>query len=282
MVLYFPPLRELAGLATRSELYSHVPLIPLVTLFVLALERRQVFALLEYDIAAGVPVALAGLFGYGFLALSPAAIGEGMRLTAAMVSAWLVIVGGFIAFFGRKAARAGIFPLAFLAFAIPLPPAWVERIVAFLLWGSGAFTELFFKIFGVTFLREGSVFHLGRTSIEIAPECSGIRSSLALFITTTIAARMFLRRWWSRSLLLLAVVPLAMIKNAIRIVTLTLLAEYVDMRFLTGHWLHRSGGFVFFGITLLLLGGILLLLRKMESGGSPAKAKGAPADADVI
>jgi exosortase/archaeosortase family protein len=96
------------------------------------------------------------------------------------------------------------------------------------------------------------------------PHCGNIRSSLALFITMTLAARLFLTRWWSRGLLLLAVVPLAMVKNAIRIVTLTLLAEYVDMGFLTGR-LHRSGGFVFFGITLVLFGGVLLGLRTLES-----------------
>ena len=54
MVLYFPALRELAVLATRSELHSHAPLIPLVSLFFLVTERRQIFARVDYGIAAGL------------------------------------------------------------------------------------------------------------------------------------------------------------------------------------------------------------------------------------
>ena len=42
-----------------------------------------------------------------------------------------------------------------------------------------------------------------------------------------------------------------------------MLAIYVDPGFMTGN-LHHRGGFVFFGITLLVMGIILVLLRKSE------------------
>jgi hypothetical protein len=42
------------------------------------------------------------------------------------------------------------------------------------------------------------------------------------------------------------------LKNGIRIATLTLLAMYVDPSFLTGR-VHREGGVVFFRMSLLLL-----------------------------
>jgi exosortase/archaeosortase family protein len=54
------------------------------------------------------------------------------------------------------------------------------------------------------------------------------------------------------------------IKNGIRIVTLTLLANYVDPGFLHGN-LHREGGVVFFMIGLLLLVPVLWLLQRGES-----------------
>lgn len=272
MILYFPPLRELAGLSARSELYSHIPLVPLVSVLLLVLERRQVFARVDYAVAAGVTVAVVGVL---VLRLWSWPQDGGNHLVVTMISVWMAVVGGFILFFGPKALREGLFPLAFLAFVIPLPQPLVDRIVQFLLWGSGAFSQLFFQVSGASFVREGLVFHFERVSIEIAPQCSGVRSSLALLITMTLAARLFLHRWWSRALLMVFVLPLAMVKNAIRIVTLTLLAQYVDMRFLTGSWLHSSGGFVFFGITLLLFGGILFGLHKLESrsaaAGSPEK-----------
>jgi exosortase/archaeosortase family protein len=56
---------------------------------------------------------------------------------------------------------------------------------------------------------------------------------------------------------------LAVLKNAIRIVALTLLSIHVDPGFLTGQ-LHHEGGFVFFLLALVLMMPILALLRGLE------------------
>jgi exosortase/archaeosortase family protein len=64
--------------------------------------------------------------------------------------------------------------------------------------------------------------------------------------------------------LALAVFPLTVAKNALRIVAITLLANQVDMRFLTGHWIHRSGGLPFFAAALALFIPLVWMLRKSE------------------
>ena len=64
--------------------------------------------------------------------------------------------------------------------------------------------------------------------------------------------------------MVLAGIVVMIIKNGIRIVTLTLLANYVDPGFLYGN-LHREGGVVFFMIGLLLLVPVLWLLQRGES-----------------
>jgi exosortase len=210
-------------------------------------------------------IVAAGIVAYGFGRLQGSALEQQSGLTLSIFSAWVTFVGGFLLFFGGRAFKEALFPLSFLVFMIPLPEAVVDQIVPFLQNGSAEVTDLIFKSLGISYLREGLSFHLARVSVHIAPECSSIRSSLALLITGTVAAKLFLGRWWSRSALVLITIPLALVKNAIRIATLTLLAQYVDMRFLTGHWLHSSGGFVFFLITLALFGGGLLLLRWAEA-----------------
>jgi exosortase/archaeosortase family protein len=58
-------------------------------------------------------------------------------------------------------------------------------------------------------------------------------------------------------------VLIAMFKNSIRIVTLSLLGNYVDPVILTSS-LHREGGTPFFVLALLLLAPILFLLRRSE------------------
>ena len=171
-----------------------------------------------------------------------------------------------MALFGKEAFRKALFPFLFLVFVVPLPLAWMDHIVSALVTASIGFTHLLFRAFGVPFVQEGSVFYLPGFDIEVAQECSGIRSSLALLITSVLAGQIFLDRPWKKIVLALAVFPVTVLKNAVRIVTLYLLSYFVDMRIIQGGFLHSSGGFIFFGLGLVMLAYVLWLL------GSPREA----------
>jgi exosortase/archaeosortase family protein len=84
-----------------------------------------------------------------------------------------------------------------------------------------------------------------------------------MLITCLLAAHFYLRTRWGMLLFILLVIPVAMIKNGIRIATLTLLSLYVDPSFLKGS-LHRDGGFVFFFLGLAILAVALIWIRKAE------------------
>ena len=94
-------------------------------------------------------------------------------------------------------------------------------------------------IAGVPYHREGFVFELPGVAIRVAEECSGIRSTLALLITTVLASYIFLKSSWKRLVLCLAVVPIAIFKNSLRIATLSTLSVYVNPSFLQGNLHHR-------------------------------------------
>ena len=100
-------------------------------------------------------------------------------------------------------------------------------------------------------------------TIEVAKECSSIRSSIALLITCLLAAHLYLRTTWKMLVFAVLGVAVSVLKNGIRIAALTLLSIYVDPGFLTGR-LHHQGGFVFFLIALGILFPILLWLQKSE------------------
>ena len=112
--------------------------------------------------------------------------------------------------------------------------------------------------------REGFSFSIPGTTVEVAKECSGIHSAIALIITTLLGGHLFLRSGWSRGILTLAVFPVTILKNGMRIATLTLLAAYVDPRFVKGAWLHKSGGIPFFAVGILLMVPVLWALVKAE------------------
>jgi exosortase len=178
-------------------------------------------------------------------------------------------LGAFLSVYGVKAFRDAVFPLMFLAFLIPVPTFILDPFVSLLQAASADSSDLVFRLTGVPFHREGMIFALPNVTIEVAKQCSGIRSSIALVITSVVAGKLFLNRTWPKIALVLAVFPVTVFKNSLRIVTLSLLGAYVDPAFLTGHWLHRSGGIPFFVAGLVLLAPVLLGLRKIERGRQP-------------
>ena len=189
--------------------------------------------------------------------------GGGESLFVSALAVLLIWVGGFVSAYGVSAAREAAFPLLFLLLMIPLPERFLNWTIELLQRGSTEISYLLFNLVGVPALKQGFVISVPGISIEVAAECSGIRSSLALLITCLLAAHLYLRTPWKIAVFILLVLPLSIIKNGIRIVTLTLLSLYVDPRFLTGSF-HRDGGFVFFLLALLLLFPVFLALERSE------------------
>jgi exosortase len=187
----------------------------------------------------------------------------GESLTVAILGIVLIWAGGFLSFYGLAAAHAAAFPLIFLVLMIPLPEKALGWTVHLLQEGSTDVAYFLFDAVGVPVLRNGFVLTVPGIAIEVARECSGIRSSIALFITCLLAAYLYLRTPWKILAFILMVCPLAVVKNGIRIVTLTLLSIYVDPGFLNGN-LHREGGFVFFLLALLLLFPVFAALERSE------------------
>jgi exosortase/archaeosortase family protein len=78
-----------------------------------------------------------------------------------------------------------------------------------------------------------------------------------------VMANLFLRSNWRKALLVLACIPLSVLKNAIRILVIAELGTRVNPSFLHGN-LHRQGGIIFLGLAVLILLVLLWILRKSE------------------
>jgi exosortase len=261
--LFWKSLAALLTYSLNNESSSHIILIPFVSAFLFYLERKRIFSSISPSIGIGAGLIFAGALLY-WLALRGAFPLEGNEiLSASTLSFLLILAGGFLASYGSSAARRALFPLLFLLLMVPLPDPALAWTVHLLQQGSTDLTCAIFKLLGVPFFRQGFILSLPSVTIEVAAECSGIRSSIALFVTCLLVAHLYLRTPWKIALFLFLVFPLTIVKNAIRIVTLTLLSIHVDPSFLHGR-LHHDGGFVFFLIGLLLLLPVFLALEKSE------------------
>jgi exosortase len=262
-LMSFAPVKALYS-SNKSEYYSHIALIPLVSIYLIFQKRQEIFAKQNYSFFRGIIFLLIGVTLY----ISGRIIGIQLEkndfASLIMLSVVIFTNGAFILFYGLQAFRAALFPLLFLIFVIPIPAVLMDHIIYFLQVGSTEFTNLLFMISGVPFVRDGFVFNLPNVSIEVAKQCSGIRSSLALFITALLAGHLFLKTNWKKFILVICIIPIAMFKNGIRIITLSLLGNYVDPRILASS-LHKEGGLPFFILGLALLAPILFFLRKTEN-----------------
>src|SRR4029077_11948542 len=246
---------------------SHILLIPFISAWLMFIDRRGIFKSLSADAAVCLALLISGiaavLWSIRTQPVSPSLCAFGLVL---------VWIAGFALAFGRAPLKAAHFPLMFLFLFIPLPEALLNSVVYFLQKGSTEISALLFGLTPLPVLREGFVFHLPRFSIEVARECSGIRSSIALLVLAILVGHFFLRTWWKQMVFVLAGFVVMIVKNGIRIVTLTMLATYVDPGFLYGN-LHREGGVVFFMIGLLLMVPVFWILQNGEHAPTPPAAK---------
>jgi exosortase len=264
-LLFFNPLRALIEYALNNESASHILIVPLIVAGLFFLNRDKLFGSSSFDVLAAFPFVLAAAL-IGVLSVWKAS--PQFELSALTLSWLLLLISGFIAIFGRATARAEWFSLAMLGFAIPLPEPILNWLIYVLQSGSAAVTGWVFDLSGVANWREGFVFHLAGWNIEVAKECSGIRSSMALLILAVLIAHFSFTKFWKKALFVTAGLLMMVIKNGVRIAVLTLLAKYVDPNFLFGH-LHHDGGVVFFLLGLALLVPVYWLLRRDDPSAFP-------------
>ncbi len=261
------PLLALISYAAGSELYSYVLLVPFVSAYLLYLRRDQ----LPKTLVTGLPLAVVSLAaGLGVLVLiywldfvrQPPSDNDRLALLTLSFLCFLA-AGGFF-FFGRGWMRSAAFPLAYLIFIVPMPDAMADALETASKYASAEVANLLFHLSGTPFLRAGLIFQLPNITIEVAQECSGIRSSWVLLMTSILAANLFLKTRWRRFALIAFVIPLAILRNGFRILVIGLLCVNVGPQMIHS-LIHRRGGPLFFMLSLIPFFLVLWWLRKGDA-----------------
>ncbi len=262
------PLFDWILFCTDSEFYSYMPLMPLITGYLIWLRRPGFGADFRPSWGAAAAAAAAGgaILALYFLACLRGWIPADEDYLAVMMLAFLLflLAAGF-ASLGAAMMSAMAFPLAMLLFVVPYPVIVNNWLEVFFQHTSAAAAHLFFSLAGTHCVRDGLVLNLPTDfSLRVAPECSGIRSSQVLLITSLLAGNLFLRSYWRRAFLALFIVPLAIARNGFRIFVVGQLCVRVNHDMIHS-WIHRHGGPVFFALSLVPFFCLLVWLRKSES-----------------
>jgi exosortase len=180
---------------------------------------------------------------------------------ASIVALFVGIYGLMGLAWGRAWLRDSFFPFFLFAFCVPL--GWSAVSITFPLrllvcrlveWISG-------NILQIDILRDGTALTdpMRTYQYDVAPACSGIRSLFAIIAVSIIYAFLSFRTGWRRGLLIIAAVPLAVLGNVVRMLTIIVAAEIWGQA--GGEYVHEGGPY---GIISLLpyaaaFGGLLLL-----------------------
>ena len=177
---------------------------------------------------------------------------------------------------GRQWLRESFFPFFLFAFCVPL--GWYVVAITFPLrvlvcklvaWISN-------YILQIDVLRVGTALTdpTGHYQYDVAAACSGIRSLFATFAVAIIYAMLGFRTWWKRGLLIASAVPLAVLGNIVRMLSIIIAAEIWGQE--GGNYVHEGGPY---GVLSLLpyvaaFGGLLLLGHWLRE--SPSKPLAQP------
>jgi exosortase len=268
VIVYRDVVQELVRVWSTDTNYSHGFLIPPIAAF-LAWERRGRF------IAAPARPALAGFVIVGGSALV-AALGVGTFLTR--VSLVAALAGAVLAIFGWSRVRTVAFPLAILLLMIPLPAPVFERLESPLQIATSVLGEALILAAGIPVLRDGNLLALGNVTLEVAKECSGIRTAISLVVLGLAFGYSADTRRWPRLLVLGLTVPVVILTNSMRVAATAVSAHYYGRETATG-FLHDLYGWLAFAAafaTLMLIDRLLI-----RAAGSRRSTPGTSANAYI-
>ncbi len=230
-------------------------IVPLFSAYVVWNDRARLRAALGDPSWAGFLAMLPFLF-LGFLGTR----GAQVRLEIVAFAGLLLTVPW--ALFGWRVARLLVFPAGFLLFCVPLTNFFDVITVHLRIFATTLAHEILNGL-GFEVIRRGSMLAAagGSFSLDVAAPCSGLRSIFALMALTAGYAYFTQKTWLKRALLFATAVPLAVLGNIVRILTICIVAETASREFALGFY-HDYSGFLVFFVAIAAMVAIGEWLRK--------------------
>lgn len=151
------------------------------------------------------------------------------------------------AFFGLRVAKRCVFPALFLLFTVPMT-SYLDAVTIHLRLLASGTAFVILKGFGVDVVQTGTaIVSQGAHpfSIDVAEPCSGLRSIVALTALTAAYAWYTQPTWKRRAALFVCSVPLAVLGNVVRILSICMVAAWANPDFALGFYHDYSGYIVF-------------------------------------
>lgn len=245
ILLYFQVIIGLVEHWWEDPNYSHGFLVPLVSIYLIWRKKDKLKTLEGKKSYWGLIILLIGL---GIYIIGTA----GAEYFSARFSLVIVLFGLLLFLKGKEWAKELLFPIAFLAFMIPLPYVIYYSVAFPMQLFSSKLTYYILHFIGLPSIRQGNIIHLPNYSLEVVEACSGLRSLVSLLALGAFFAYITFKSNSKRFILFLSVFPIAIGANIFRIF-ITALGAYVVSPKLAEDFLHKVSGLIVFLIAVFSL-----------------------------
>lgn len=174
-------------------------------------------------------------------------------LSLACVAAWLGGVAALYGCLGRRLLRRLVFPLAYMLCLVPLPYAIEIALTGTLKTGVAYWSVRALAAMGWDVAYSGNLLYVDQFELLVEAACAGLNSIFSLTAIGLFYIFWQRRRRWRESLVLaLAIVPLAILANVVRVMLLIALVHWRGEQVLDTA-AHPAAGFLLFAVSLALL-----------------------------
>ena len=246
LFLYIPVFYDFARGHWQSEEHAHGPIILAIILWLLWRQRGAFVASPARPArAAGFALLVTGLLIY--------VAGRALDITIFEAGALAPILAGTVlALRGWRSLRALWFPIAFIAFMVPLPGMFVDALTGPLKREVSQIVEQVLYAAGYPVARTGVTLTVGQYQLLVADACSGLSSMFTLAALGLLY--LYLARHKSRLhnvLMLVSTLPIAFAANVIRVLVLVLVTYHLGDE-AGQQFLHGAAGMLLFLAALVM------------------------------
>ena len=253
---YYPALALFAAKWSASEDYTHAFFIAPVIAYMIWSKRRSLTENPGSTIIGFALVVLSILFYLISLRLQVPTL-VFLATTATIISA-LIYIAGF------RILKELAIPILLIFMIIPIPNQLMSMVTASLQLKISEISEVLIRQFSIPMFREGNVLHIEKMAFQVVDACSGVRSLISMTTLSVLVSYFTLTRLWSASLLFLFSIPVAILINIIRVLTLVLAFHYFHLDLSAGT-AHTITGLVLFIFGLALLFAMQRVLELWET-----------------
>lgn len=246
LALLLPGYLQLAATVWTDDSQAHGAIVLVLTLWLFWRERER-YAAVPAQCVRG-PALLAAVAG-GLLFF----VGRSQDIPLLEIPGQIALVLALILYYkGWAGARVYWFALLFWLVVIPLPAVVVDPLTRSLKQDVSALAEWLLYSANYPIARSGVILNIGPYQLLVADACSGLNSILALMAMGALYLYLAGHPGLKRNLpLLLAVVPIAVLANVVRVVTLILVTYYFGDAAGQG-FVHEFAGLLLFSIAMAL------------------------------